>query len=78
MTSGVSNDETTAQGEVAVHLSDFERSPRRVALVSALALVVGALSAGVALGLLDLIGFFTHVLYYGNTGVKLIPPTLSH
>ncbi|MGH9294901.1 MAG: chloride channel protein, partial [Acidimicrobiales bacterium] len=42
------------------------------------ALVVGALSAGVALGLLDLIGFFTHVLYYGNTGVKLIPPTLSH
>ena len=38
----------------------------------------GRCSAAVALGLLDLIGLFTHLLYYGNVGVSLVPPTLSH
>jgi CIC family chloride channel protein len=43
-----------------------------------LAVVVGALSAGVALGLLDLIGLFTHLAYYGRPGLGLVPPTLTH
>ena len=41
-----------------------------------LAVAVGALSAGVALGLLDLIGLFTHLAYYGRVGVGLVPPSL--
>jgi H+/Cl- antiporter ClcA len=39
-----------------------------------LALIVGALSAGVALGLLDLIGLFTHLFYYGQAHVSLVQP----
>ena len=44
--------------------------------VAGLALVVGALSAGVALGLLDLIGLFTHLAYYGDVGTSLVQPTV--
>jgi len=58
-------------------LADFS-TEWRVALICGLAVIVGALSAGVALGLLDLIGLITHLLYYGNVGVSLVPPTLSH
>jgi CIC family chloride channel protein len=47
-------------------------------LIGALSIVVGALSAGVALALLDLIGLLTHVLYYGNLGASLVAPTLDH
>lgn len=43
-----------------------------------LAAIVGALSAGVALGLLDLIGLITHLLYYGTVGSTLVAPTLHH
>ncbi|HLG67125.1 MAG TPA: chloride channel protein [Acidimicrobiales bacterium] len=58
-------------------LADFSTTPR-VFLIGALAVVVGALSAGVALGLLQLIGLLTHLLYYGNSGGSLVPPTLAH
>ena len=43
-----------------------------------IAAVAGAASAGLALGLLDLIGLFTHLAYYGNTGTSLVAPTLHH
>ena len=43
-----------------------------------LAVVVGGMAAGVALGLLDLIGLFTHVAYYGRIGFRLVPPTVRH
>jgi chloride channel protein, CIC family len=43
-----------------------------------LSVVIGAIAAGVALGLLDLIGLITHLLYFGNVGVSLVPPTLHH
>lgn len=46
--------------------------------VLVLSVVVGAVSAGVALGLLDLIGLFTHVFYYGTTGDRLVAPTIHH
>jgi chloride channel protein, CIC family len=56
-------------------LGDFTFGFAALRLV-ALALVVGALSAGVALGLLDLIGLFTHLAYYGNAQASLVQPTL--
>ncbi|HET7567726.1 MAG TPA: chloride channel protein [Gaiellaceae bacterium] len=56
-------------------LGDFTFGPHALRLV-ALALVVGALSAGIALALLDLIGLFTHLAYYGTVGWTLVPPTL--
>jgi chloride channel protein, CIC family len=49
-----------------------------VARVLGLSVLVGALSAGVALALLDLIGFFTQLAYYGRVGFGLMPPTLAH
>jgi hypothetical protein len=58
-------------------LADFS-TEWRVVRIALLSLVVGACSAGIALALLDLIGLFTHLLYYGNVGVSLVPPTLSH
>ena len=56
-------------------LGDFTLTLESARLVP-LALVVGALSAGVALGLLDLIGLVTHLAYEGRAGVSLIQPTL--
>src|SRR5579883_733436 len=56
-------------------LGDFTLTPEAVRLVP-LALVVGALSAGVALALLDLIGLFTHLAYYGRVGSGLVAPSL--
>jgi CIC family chloride channel protein len=47
-------------------------------IVVALAVVVGAIAAGVALALLDLIGLFTHIAYYGRIGDSLVQPTLRH
>ena len=56
-------------------LGDFTLTLEAARLVP-LALVVGALSAGVALLLLDLIGFVTHISYYGTAGFSLVEPTL--
>jgi CIC family chloride channel protein len=52
---------------------DFTITPRTVTLLP-IAVVVGAVAAGVAVGLLDLIGLFTHIAYYGNFGDSLVPP----
>lgn len=69
--------ETTPLSRPDRPLSDFS-TEWRVVPIALLSTVVGACSAAVALGLLDLIGLFTHLLYYGNVGVSLVPPTLSH
>jgi chloride channel protein, CIC family len=58
-------------------LGDFTID-RDVWPVLGLSVLAGAVSAGVALGLLDLIGLITHLLYYGNAGVGLAQPTLRH
>src|SRR5579884_2830455 len=58
-------------------LADFSIRPDSLRILP-LALIVGALSAGLALGLLDLIGLFTQLAYYGRAGTALRPPTLSH
>lgn len=56
-------------------LGDFTVDRTVIKLVG-LALVVGALAAGVSLALLALIGFFTHLAYYGDIGWRLVPPSL--
>jgi H+/Cl- antiporter ClcA len=67
-------DERAARGVERV-LGDFTLSFEALRLVP-LALVVGALSAGVALALLDLIGLVTHLAYFGRVGVGLVQPSL--
>ena len=44
-------------------LGDFTTTPAILRLVP-LALLIGALGAGVSLALLDMIGFFTNLFYY--------------
>jgi H+/Cl- antiporter ClcA len=56
-------------------LGDFTITREAVRLVP-LALVVGALSAVVALVLLDLIGLVTHLAYYGTAKTALVEPSL--
>lgn len=56
-------------------LADFTISRDALRLVP-LALVVGGLSAGVALALLDLIGLFTHLAYFGEAKASLVQPSL--
>jgi CIC family chloride channel protein len=58
-------------------LGDFTVGPE-IWRVVPLAVVVGALSAAVALALLDLIGLVTHLAYYGDVGAGLVTPTTAH
>ncbi|MGH9114801.1 MAG: chloride channel protein, partial [Acidimicrobiales bacterium] len=60
----------------ALSLGDFSVTVGQVWRVFLLSIIVGALAAGVSLGLLDLIGFFTHFFYYGETGVRLVQPSI--
>jgi CIC family chloride channel protein len=64
-----------SQGGLERTLGDFTLTGEAVRLVP-LALIVGAVSAAVALGLLDLIGLVTHLAYYGRGGVGLVQPSL--
>jgi CIC family chloride channel protein len=59
-------------------LGDFTISLRSVWPVLVLSVVVGAVAAGVALVLLDLIGLITHIAYDGTFGWSLIQPSLHH
>jgi H+/Cl- antiporter ClcA len=68
--------EASTPGSAAV-LGDFTIGWGAARLLP-LAAVAGAAAAGLALGLLDLIGLFTHLAYYGNTGTSLVAPTLHH
>jgi H+/Cl- antiporter ClcA len=67
-------DERPRQGAERV-LGDFTLGFDTLRLLP-LSLVVGAVSAVVALGLLDLIGLVTHLAYYGRAGVSLVEPSL--
>ncbi|MBF6598924.1 MAG: chloride channel protein [Dehalococcoidia bacterium] len=49
-------------------------TPRRVVPISFMAMIIGALSAVVALALLRLIGFFTNLFFFFRLGTKLLPP----
>ncbi len=54
-------------------LGDFTTTPAILRLVP-LAIVVGALGAGISLALLDMIGFFTNLFYYQRLSVRLVSP----
>jgi CIC family chloride channel protein len=54
-------------------LGDFTATPELLRLVP-LALVIGVLSAGVSLLLLDMIGFVTNLVYYHRISVRLVSP----
>ena len=58
-------------------LGDFTTTPRLL-IVSALALVVGALSAVVALALLKLIGLFTNLFFYQRFQADTVSPAGHH
>jgi len=58
-------------------LGDFTCTPR-VITISALAIVIGVVSAFVALGLLKLIGFFTNLFFFGRLSSALTSPAGNH
>ena len=58
-------------------LGDFTTT-WRVLPISALAIVIGVVSAYVALGLLRLIGLFTNLFFYGRAQANLISPAGHH
>jgi CIC family chloride channel protein len=57
-------------------LGDFTATPAMLRLVP-LAILIGVLSAGVALALLDMIGFFTNFFYYQHLSVRLASPNAN-
>ena len=59
---------------MAKKLGDFTTDPRRLALLSGCAVLIGVVSAFVAKVLLLLIGFITHVVYFQSIGGALIAP----
>jgi H+/Cl- antiporter ClcA len=59
------------------HLGDFTTT-RRTLVIAALALPVGALSAGVAWCLLRLIGVITNLVFYGRFDTALVAPGDGH
>ena len=59
------------------HLGDFDVGPRLL-LITAFALPIGALSAGVAWCLLRLIGLITNLVFYQRIGTALVAPGEIH
>jgi len=62
----------------AVSLRDFSVDPVRLVWMCALAVIAGAAGAGLAWLLLSLIGFITHLAYFGDFGHSLTPPDPRH
>ena len=59
------------------HLGDFSTTPRML-VITALAVPVGAVSAGVAWALLRLIGMITNGIFYERFDTKLVLPSGGH
>jgi CIC family chloride channel protein len=57
-------------------LGDFTTTPAILRLVP-LAILIGALGAGISLALLDMIGFFTNLFYYQRLSVHLVSPNAN-
>jgi len=66
-----------ARRRVSAELGDFTVTPRTLA-ISLLAIVIGAISAFVALGLLKLIGLFTNLFFFGRWSSALVSPAGNH
>src|SRR5579863_2140178 len=58
-------------------LGDFTVTPRTIA-ISGLAVVIGAVSAFVALALLRLIGLFTNLFFFQRWSTALVSPAGNH
>ena len=58
-------------------LGDFTTTPRVIA-ISGMAIVIGFISAFIALILLRLIGLFTNLFFFGRWGTALISPAGNH
>ncbi|HVB53810.1 MAG TPA: chloride channel protein [Candidatus Acidoferrales bacterium] len=69
--SGDANGNARATTQAA--LGDFTTTPAILRLVP-LAIVIGALGASISLALLDMIGFFTNLLYFQRLSVHLVSP----
>jgi chloride channel protein, CIC family len=59
---------------VAEELGDFTPSGRRLPTLVPAAMVIGVVAAFVAVALLDLIGFFTNLFYYGRISFSFAAP----
>ncbi|MGI0129929.1 MAG: chloride channel protein [Thermoplasmata archaeon] len=59
----------------AEQLGDFTTVNRRIFLVVAAAIGIGAVAAFIAVALLDLIGFFTNLFYYGRLSFSFASPS---
>jgi H+/Cl- antiporter ClcA len=71
----IGRDERPADGSER-RLGDFTTTPAVLRLVP-LAVVTGVLGAGISLALLDMIGFFTNLLYYQRLSVRLVSPNAN-
>ena len=58
-------------------LGDFTTNPR-VILISGMAIIIGVVSAFIALILLRLIGLFTNLFFFGRLGTALVSPAGNH
>ncbi len=61
----------------ARELGDFTATPRLIP-IALLAVVIGAVSSFVALGLLNLIGLFTNLFYFQRWRTDLVTPAANH
>src|SRR3989454_2114587 len=62
---------------VAANLGDFTVTPRTIS-ITLLAIVIGVVSAYVALGLLKLIGLFSNLFFFGRFSTALVSPAGNH
>ncbi|HKA34649.1 MAG TPA: chloride channel protein [Candidatus Binatia bacterium] len=67
----------TRHAREPLKLSDFS-TDARVVTISLMALVIGVLSAFVALALLKLIGLFTNLFFFQSWGTALVSPAEHH
>src|SRR5579872_5257354 len=67
----------TKAHRVSSKLGDFTVTPRTIP-IALLAVVIGAVSAYVALGLLKLIGLFTNLCFFGRWSMALVSPAGNH
>ncbi|MGH9047568.1 MAG: chloride channel protein [Acidimicrobiales bacterium] len=65
-----------SSGSSEQELGDFTTTTSILRLVP-LGIIVGALGAGISLALLDMIGFFTNLLYYQRLSVHLVSPNAN-
>ncbi len=71
---GISN---LGNHEALGKLGDFTATPRMI-VISLLAIIIGVISAFVALILLRLIGFFTNLFFFQRLGFALVSPAGNH